>query len=81
MKTYVLVAAIAGPLVVGGAAIANAQASISNGFRGEYDATSAAQSGQYFWGGPRAEYVGPCGVVTVRERHGDKVIVRKIQRC
>ncbi len=81
MKTFVLTMAAAGSLLVGGAAIANAQWSLSNGFRGEYDNTATAESGQYFSPGPRAEYVPPCGVVTVRERHDGKIVVRRVPRC
>ncbi len=72
MKKLVLAAAAAGTVLLGGAAAANAQWSLSGGFRGE----SGAPSGDY------AYAYGPgCGFVTVREHRNGLVVVRRIPRC
>jgi hypothetical protein len=72
MKTLVLAAAAAGTVLVGGVAAANAQWSLSGGFRGE----GGAPSGDY------ASVYGPdCGFVTVREHRDGHVVIRRIPRC
>lgn len=85
MKKAVLMMAAAGSLLVGGAIMANAQTSLSNGFRGEYDAWPSdrtySPNGDYYAPEAHAELTSPCGFVTIRERHGDKIVVRAVPRC
>ena len=69
MKKYVLAAAAAGTVLLGGAAVANAQWSLGN-------RPADAQASDY-----AAAYGSDCGFVTVREHRGNQVIVRQIPRC
>ena len=69
MKNLVLAAAAAGTVLIGGASIANAQWSLGN--RG-----TEVQAGDY-----ASAYGRDCGFVTVREHHGNEVVVRRIPRC
>ena len=78
MKKFVLAAAAAGTLLAGGIAVANAQSALSNGFRGENDAWAGDRSVPAY---ARADAGRECGFVTVRERHGNEVIVRRVPRC
>ena len=70
MKKLILAGAAAGTVLLGGAAVANAQWSLGNrpatdGWSGAYASTSAPE----------------CGFVTVREHHDGRVVVRRIPRC
>jgi hypothetical protein len=78
MKNVVLMIATAGSLLVGGAALANAQGVLSSGFRGESDAWVSDRN---FPADARGEYGRACEPVTVREQRGGEVIVRQINRC
>jgi hypothetical protein len=70
MKKLVLAAAAAGTVLLGGAAVANAQWSLGN---------RPATDG---WSGNYASAYGPdCGFVTVREHHNGRVVERRIPRC
>jgi hypothetical protein len=74
MKKLVLAAAAAGTVLVGGAAVANAQWSLGNrdavGVQtGDYSSTYARGNG--------AE----CGFVTVREHRDGQTVVRRVPRC
>ncbi len=73
MKKIVLAVAAAGTLF-GGVAVANAQGDISMGFRGNPDAWTGDR---YYYGNARAD---ARGFVTVRERQGDQIVVRRIRR-
>jgi hypothetical protein len=77
MKKLVFTLAAAGTLLAGGIGIANAQWSLSSGFRGEYDNTAAAESGAY----AHDEYAPSCAPVTVRQRINGRIVVRHITRC
>jgi hypothetical protein len=69
MKKIVLAAAAAGIVLIGGAAVANAQWSLGN--RG-----TDVQAGDY-----ASAYGRDCGFVTVRENRGGQIVVRQVPRC
>jgi hypothetical protein len=80
MKKIVLAIAAAGSVLVGGAAVANAQTALTNGDRGagQYDAW---QGDRDYSTNARAEAIGtPRGYVTVRERVNGEVVVRRVPR-
>jgi hypothetical protein len=82
MKKIILMTAAAGSLLVGGAVVANAQASIGNGLEGgEYSGYNASPNNYYVWPEARAQFDAPCGFVTIRERHDGKIVVRTVPRC
>jgi hypothetical protein len=78
MKKFVLAAAAAGTLLAGGVGVANAQWSLSNGFRGE---GGAWPTYRYYPADARGEAGSSCRFVTVREHRGGEVVVRRVQRC
>jgi hypothetical protein len=79
MKKIVLAVAAAGTVFAGGIAVANAQAVLSNGFRGE-GGDYAWQGDRYYSPNARAEAGLARGYVTVRERHNGEVVVRRVPR-
>jgi hypothetical protein len=90
MRKIVLALAAAGTVLAGGVAMANplqlAQADISigigdhRGYDRDWDHRRGWDRGYSYRHGYRAEYPG-CRTVTVRERRGDTVVVRRIRRC
>jgi hypothetical protein len=76
MKNHVLAALAAGTMLVGGVVVANAQWSLGN--RGATDAGAGDQASSAYARGDAAR---DCGFVTVREHHGNEVVVRRIPRC
>ena len=79
MKKFVFAIAAAGTLLAGGVGVANAQWSLSNGFRGEENAASPTD--RYFPADARGDAGSSCKFVTVREHRGGEVVVRRVQRC
>jgi hypothetical protein len=89
MKKLMLALAAAGVLLVGGVAAASplrlAQVDVRvgddygyRGERGERGERRDFREEREFRRGPRAS---ECRTVTIRERRGDEVVVRRIQRC
>ena len=71
MKKLILAGAAVGTVLLGGAAVANAQWSLSN-----RPATGGWNGGDY-----ASAYGRDCGFVTVREHHDGRVVVRQVPRC
>jgi len=77
MKNFVLAGAAAAAMLLGGAAVANAQWPLLYGNRNPPEA---------WWGGypfvyERADIARGCGFVTVREIRNGQVILRAVPRC
>ena len=91
MTKIALITIAAAGAALFGAAAANAQQGLASGFRGDagtadwayyYGLPSyGAPGGSVYAPGPRAEYAPSCGLVTIRERIGDRIVTRRVERC
>lgn len=84
MTKVLFALAAAGTLLASGIATADpvrvAQLDVRIGDHRDRDYDHRGYREREFRGGVRGEF-GGCRTVTIRERHGDSVVVRKIRRC